>query len=235
MKRQVVDLAQIAAALSRRRPQVVGPPARHDRRPRRHGVHDARVREPRAHGRALPVRAARGLAADRLGRELQDRRRHDDRADHRVSRRGHQGDRPSGHHGRSGLGGHRRRRRLHRPGRQGQGGRHLQHVRAGRAQPFGQRSRGPLQRQHPRRPAGRRDGGQRDGRSRQRPVSARGRLAPDPAVHVEHGRRLRAEGPARQGREGRAELPARRARAAERRDRVHDRHAARDCPTSRSS
>ena len=82
--------------LSRCRPQVVGPSARHHRRPRRHGVHDARVRGPRAQGRALPVCASRGLAADGLGRELQDGGRNDDRTDDRVPRRRHQGHRASG-------------------------------------------------------------------------------------------------------------------------------------------
>ena len=79
------------------------------------------------------------------------------------------------------------------------------------------------------------DGGQRDGRSRQRPVSARRRPARGSAVHAEHGRRLRAERPARQGREGRHELPARRAGAAQRRRPNTRSPRCPACPTSRSS
>ena len=64
-------------ALSRRRAQVVGTAARHLGRPRGHGLHDPRVRGAGADGRALPLRAAPGLAGDGLGRELPDPRRLD--------------------------------------------------------------------------------------------------------------------------------------------------------------
>ena len=155
MKQHVVDLAQIALRYRDAGHKWWGrlPGTTADGG---HGLHDAGVREPRPQGRALPVRRCPSdWRPTRFRRQLQDRRRQDHRADDGVSGR----------------------RAPRRPGRKGSPPRrcgsasapapissaatsrarprHLQHVRAGRAQPFGQRSRRPLQRQHARRAAGR--------------------------------------------------------------------------------